>query len=128
MEYVYQQQSCPTNVTGVQVTINVLDSNGNYRTIGTTTSDGSGMFTFNWIPDIPGSYTVVADFAGTQSYYPSSAETSFIATEAATPAPTAVAQSNLASTTDLMTYMAVGVIAIIIAIAIVGFLMLRKHP
>lgn len=128
MEYVYQQQSCPTNVTGVQVTINVLDSNGNYRTIGTTTSDGSGIFTFNWIPDIPGSYIVVADFAGTQSYYPSSAETSFIATEAATPAPTAVAQSNLATTTDLMMYIVGASIAIIIAIAIATVLTLRKHP
>ena len=44
MEYVYMQQPCPASVTGVPVSIEVLDSNGNYRQIGTTTSDGSGTF------------------------------------------------------------------------------------
>jgi len=37
MGYVYQQMPLPTNFTGVQVALNVLDSNGNYRTIGTAT-------------------------------------------------------------------------------------------
>ena len=82
MEYVYMQQPMPTSTTGVPVSISVLDSNGNFREIGTTTSDGSGMFTFTWIPDIEGDYTVVASFAGSESYYPSSAETSFHASEA----------------------------------------------
>ena len=49
MEYVYMQQPCPTDVIGVPVDISVLDSNGNYRSIGSTTSDGSGMFTFTWM-------------------------------------------------------------------------------
>jgi hypothetical protein len=35
---------------------------------------------------------------------------------------------GLATTNDLMTYMAVSVVAIIIAIAIVGLLLLRKKP
>jgi outer membrane protein assembly factor BamB len=129
MEAVYEQQSMPTNVTGVPVSLYVLDSNHNYRQIGSTTSDASGMFTYTWTPDIPGDFTVYAVFAGSQSYYGSSAETSFYASAAApTVAPTATPQANLATTSDLMTYMAVGVIAIIIAIAIVGILMLRKHP
>ena len=38
MEFVYEQQPAPTNVTGVPVTISVIDSNGNNRTIGTTTT------------------------------------------------------------------------------------------
>jgi len=62
MEAVYMQQPLPTNSTGVPVTISVIDSNGNYRQIGSTTSDGSGMFTFTLIPDIPGNYTVIANF------------------------------------------------------------------
>ncbi len=129
MEYVYMQQPCPTNVTGVPVTLSVLDSNHNYRQIGSTTSDGTGMFTFTWTPDIPGDYTVVANFAGSESYYPSNAETSFTASSPApTAAPTVVPQANLATTTDLMTYMVASVIAIIIAIAIVGILLLRKRP
>ncbi len=54
----------------------------------------------------------------------------FMSVDAAAPtaAPTPVAQTNLATTSDLMTYMVVGIIAIIIAIAIVGVLILRKHP
>jgi hypothetical protein len=126
MEYVYMQKPKPTNATGVPVSIDVIDSNGNYRNIGTTTSDTSGTFSFNWTPDIPGSYTVIATFAGSESYWPSSSETSFAVDPAApTAAPTATPQANLATTGDLMTYMAIGVIAIIIAIAIV--LLLRKH-
>jgi hypothetical protein len=128
MEYVYMQQPCPTNVTGVPVSISVLDSNGNTRQIGSTTSDGSGMFTFTWTPDIPGDYTVYASFDGSESYYPTAAETSFHVSESVTPAPTAPPVSNLATTTDLMTYIAVAAIAIIIAVAVATVLLLRKHP
>ena len=127
MEYVYQQQLLPTNATGVPITISVIDSNNNFRSIGTTTSDTSGTFALNWTPDIPGNYTLIAEFAGSNSYYGSSAETHFYASTPATPTPTVTAQSNVATTTDVMTYITVGVIAIIIAIAIVGFLMLRKR-
>src|SRR3989337_4055466 len=75
MEYVYMQKPLPTNATGVTVFIDVLDSNGNYRNIGTTTSDLSGFFSFTWDPDIPGKCTVVATFGGTKSYYGSYSET-----------------------------------------------------
>jgi len=129
MEYVYMQQQCPTGVTGVPVAIDVLDSNGNYRNIGTTTSDGSGTFAFTWTPDITGDYTVIATFAGSDSYYPSNAETHFTASEAApTTAPTAAPVSNMATTTDLIMYIAVAAIAIIISVAIATVLILRKHP
>jgi hypothetical protein len=127
MAYLYMQKPEPTNTTGVPVSIDVIDSNGNYRTIGTTTSDASGAFSFQWTPDIPGKYTVIATFAGSTSYWPSSAESAFAVSEAPSVAPTATPQSNLATTADLMTYMVAVAIAIIIAIAIVGFLILRKH-
>jgi len=127
MEYVYMQQPMPTNVTGVPVTLSVLDANGNYRTIGTTISDGSGMFSFTWTPDIPGDFTVVASFEGTESYYPSSAETSFHASEVAssTIAPVEIQQSAA----DL--YFIPAVIGLFIAIIVVGvavILALRKRP
>ena len=74
MEYVYMQKPRPTNTTGVEVTISVVDANGNYREIGiTTTVDGT--FALNWKPDIEGQYTVYATFAGTESYWPSHATT-----------------------------------------------------
>jgi outer membrane protein assembly factor BamB len=127
MEYLYQQQPMPTNATGVPVTLSVIDSNGNYRQIGNTTSDATGTFGFTWTPDIPGQYTVIATFAGSQSYYASSAETYFYASApAATPAPTATPAASVVDT-----YFVPAVIAIIVVIIIgfaVLFLALRKRP
>ena len=128
MGYVYQQKPEPTNFTGVQVQLYVLDSNGNYRQIGTATTDENGMYSLTWAPDIAGNYTIYAEFAGTNGYWPSNAETHLYTTTATITTPIATAQSNLVNTSDLVTYMAAGVIAIIIAIAIVGVLMLRKRP
>lgn len=129
MDYIYQQQPLPSNITGVPITISVLDSNNNYRTIGTTTSNALGSYGFTWTPDIPGDFTIYASFAGSDSYYPSSAATQFYAgIPASTPVPTAIVQSNLATTRDLMLYIVGAAVAIIIAIAIVGVLMLRKRP
>jgi hypothetical protein len=127
MEYVYMQQPCPTNATGVPVSINVLDSNGNYRQIGSTTSDASGMFTFTWTPDISGEYSVTAIFAGSEAYYSSSAETSFFASEAptATPAPTQAPQSMADQ------YFVPAIAGLFVAIVVVGLLIilvLRKRP
>jgi hypothetical protein len=128
MEYVYMQKPKPTDATGVPVTLSVIDSNGNLRQIGSTTSDTSGMFTYTWMPDIQGNYTVIATFAGSQSYWGSSAETSFYASAVHATPTTTTSQTNLATTSDLMMYIAVGVVAIIIAIAVVGLLILRKRP
>ena len=127
MQTVYMQQPNPTNATGVPVTISVIDSNGNFRQIGSAKSDASGMFTLTWTPDIAGNYTVVANFEGTQSYYPSSAETSFFASS---PVLTASPQAVAAQPPTEM-YIAIGVVAIIIAVAIVGALMLtaiKRRP
>jgi hypothetical protein len=126
MGYVYQQKAFPTNFQGVEVTIDVLDSNNNYRTIGTTTTEASGNFRFTWTPDIPGDFTVIATFAGTNGYWPSYAEDGFTVMEelAATPEPTQAP----ASLADQYLLPATG--GIIAAIAIVGIvlaLLLRKR-
>jgi len=128
MEYAYQQQPFYNNITGVPVTLSVVDSNNNFRDIGTTTSDINGNFGFSWTPDISGDYQVIATFKGSNSYYPSSSSTYFTAGETPTHEPTTTPIQNYATPADLMTYLAAGVIAIIIAIAIVGLLILRKHP
>jgi outer membrane protein assembly factor BamB len=116
MEAVYEQQPMPADVTGVPVTFYVLDSNNNYRSIGTTTTDAAGTYGFTWAPDIPGDFKVVAVFAGSNSYYGSSAQTYFYASEApgATPQPTQ-APASLADQ-----YILPGIGGIIAAIAIVG--------
>jgi hypothetical protein len=119
MQYVYEQHPLPTNFTGVPVTISVLDSNNNYREIGHATTDASGTYQITWTPDISGTYTVYANFAGTNGYWPSNAETAFTVMEPSTP-PTATPQTSLATASDLMTYMAGAVAAIVIAIVVVG--------
>jgi outer membrane protein assembly factor BamB len=126
MLYVYKQFARPANATGVEVTLDVLDANGNYRNIGTATSDANGFYSFAWEPDIPGKYTVYARFAGSAGYYGSFAETAFVVDETpqATPEPT----PTPAPMTD-MYVLSIGAGAII-AIAVVGLviiLMLRKR-
>ena len=122
MEYVYMQKGRPTNTTGVPVTLSVVDSNGNYRDIGTTTSDADGFFSLNWKPDIEGKYTVYASFSGSESYWPSHAVTAFSVDPAAptsSPYPiTVVPQTEI--------YFVGTAVAIIAAIAVATLLILRK--
>ena len=84
MLYVYKQFTRPTNATGVEVTLSVLDANGNFRTIGTTTSSTDGFYSYAWTPDISGEYKVYANFAGSNAYYGSQAESAFTVEEAQT--------------------------------------------
>ena len=129
MEAVYMQQPMPTNITGVPVTLSVTDSNGNHYDIGTATTNAMGDYGLTWTPIISGNFTVTATFAGTQSYYGSSATTYFYASPAApTPAPTAPPITGLASTGTVMLGVAVVVIVIIICVAVLAVLMLRKRP
>jgi hypothetical protein len=128
MEYVYMQKARPMDTVGVPITMSVVDSNGNYRDIGTTTSDADGFFAFNWMPDIEGQYTVYASFAGSEGYWPSHAVASFVVDPAApTPPPT---DAPLQSAADM--YFVPAVAGIIVAIVIVGImlavLLLRKRP
>ncbi len=128
MLYAYKEFSRPTDATGVPVTLSVVDSNGNYREIGTTTSSADGFFSFNWKPDISGQYQVYASFGGSAAYYPSHAVTSFAVDPAhPTAAPT---ETPPQSTADMYFVPAIaGLFVLIIIVAIVlALLMLRKHP
>jgi len=126
MAYLYQQQPYPANATGVEVSLDVLDENGNYRNIGTATSDASGVFSYAWKPDIPGTYTVYATFAGSGAYYSSYAETAFVVDEApaATVEPTPAPQS---AADMYFIPMSIGIIVAIVVATIVIVLMLRKR-
>lgn len=117
------QKPKPTNGTGVPVSIDVVDANGNYRNIGNTTSDSSGMFSLTWTPDIDGTYYVIATFAGSESYYPSFAESSF-AVNAAAPTTSPYPVTTLPPTEM---YFAASTVAIIIAIAIATVLIIKKR-
>jgi len=126
MGYVYQQKPCPSNFTGVPVTISVLDSNGNNRAVGTATTDANGAFHFTWKPDISGDYTLYATFAGTNGYWPSNAETAFNVMEASatvTPVPTPAS-----SVADQYFIPAIaGLFVFVAIIAVVIILVLRKR-
>jgi outer membrane protein assembly factor BamB len=125
MEAVYMQQPMPTNVTGVPVTISVLDSNHNTRVIGTTTTNSFGTFAYTWTPNILGNYTLTATFAGSNSYYGSSADTYFYAS--APPATTATPAASVANTYFVPAIAGLFVL-IIIVLALVVLSMLRKRP
>ena len=127
MEYVYMQQPKPTNTTGVPVTLSVVDSNGNYRQIGTATTNADGFYSFQWTPDITGKYTVYATFDGSESYWPSHTVNAFTVGE---PESTATPASTPAqSIADL--YFLPAIIGVIVAIIVVGAvlaLLVTKKP
>jgi hypothetical protein len=124
MEHLYMQKSAPTNATGVTVSIDVIDANGNFRNIGSTTSDVSGVYSFVWEPDIPGKFTVIATFAGSEAYGSSYAETAFNVVDV----PQADSEPIVIPQAPVELYFAASTIAIIIALAIVALLLLRKRP
>lgn len=74
MEYLYEQQSLPSNITGVKVHLTAFDPNNNTEDLGYVTSDASGLFHLSWTPPVPGEYVVTASFAGSASYGPSLAK------------------------------------------------------
>jgi len=128
MGYVYQQQAEPTDFTGVQVQLAVLDSNGNHYPIGYATTDQSGTYSLTWTPPIPGNFTIYATFAGTNGYWPSTAETHIYAgSPPPTPPPTASPPSGLASTGTVELGIAAVIIVIVICVAVLAVLMLRKR-
>ena len=128
MQYLYMQQSMPTNVTGVPVTLTYIDPNNNTGTINTAISDVSGSYATAWTPAVPGMYTIIATFAGSNSYGSSSAETHVNVQSA--PAATAAPTSTPTSVADMYFVPAIAAIVVLLAIIIVvlAVLMLRKHP
>ncbi len=127
MEHVYQDQPLPLDTTGVPITLNVVDSNGNYRTIGTTVSTANGAFGYTWTPDIPGEYMLYASFGGSNSYWPTTAETSFYAGEPAAPAsPQPTQPAGMADQYFLPSV--IGIALLIIVCFAITILLLRKRP
>ena len=114
----------PTNVTGVDVTLQAVDPNGNIVNIGTVTSDQSGVFKKLWTPEVPGEYTIWAKFAGSQSYGGSSAETAVGISEASSATTSPPPQSG--SVDNTWTIIGMGIV-LLIAIVIIGVLVLRKR-
>jgi hypothetical protein len=128
MGYVYQQKPMPTTFKGVPVTVDVLDSNGNYRNIGTATTTSSGTYSLIWTPDISGSYQVIATFHGTNAYWGSYSQATFdvMNAPATTTAPTPVPVST--SEQYFVPAIAGLFVLVIVGFAVLALLMLRKRP
>jgi hypothetical protein len=128
MEYLHMQHPIDgvnheAQMTGVHVTLTAIDSNGNGVDIGVvTTSAYYGTFEKAWTPPNEGTYKVIATFAGDDSYGSSAASTAVSvgpATETPQPPETPVIPDY--------TWTIIGTgIAVIIAVAIVGLLLLLR--
>ena len=126
MAYMFQQRPKPTDAMGVEVKLETLDPNGNFYEIGNATSDINGNYGFAFTPDVPGTYQIIATFAGSGAYGGSSATTYLTVDEAPQASPTAPPPPP--SMADI--YIVPGIVGIIIAIVAVGLvlvLMLRKR-
>ena len=90
MEYMFHQRPMPANAIGVPVTLTAIDPNGNLVNVGNTTSDKYGNFGLSYTPEVPGTYQIIATFAGSNSYGPSASTTYLTVGEGptSTPAPT----------------------------------------
>jgi hypothetical protein len=125
MEYIHMQNQIPANVTGVPVSIDAVDPNGNYIHIADVTSDMSGTYSYMWTPDISGKYTVTATFMGDDSYGSSYVETAVGVVQA--PQASAAPTATPIAMPPFEMYFAGSTIAIIVAIVLVAFLF-RKRP
>ncbi len=127
MEYLHAQQPIDgkyhnATVTGVPVTLLVLDQTGAITTIGSTSSDMSGTFAYQWTPPGEGVYRITATFPGDDSYGSSWAETGL----SVGPAPTEITIPEQATPPDYTMPLIAGFLAVIIAVAIVGILVIKK--
>ena len=128
MEYMFKQRPMPSNAKGVEVSLDAIDPNNNYIHIGTVTSDITGAYGFVWEPEVPGTYQIIATFAGSAAYGPSFAQT-YMGVEDVVPDRGAPVSEQTLPPFEM--YVLYATIAIIIAIAIVGLIlvrMLKKQP
>ena len=70
MEYLYQQQAKPTDATGVPVSIDAIDPNGNLVHLGDTHSDSNGQYAFladqSMLTAGTGTYTITGNIQRNQ--------------------------------------------------------------
>ena len=122
----YKQFGHSASLTGVPVTLDVTDANGNYRTIGTTTTDSTGHFGFAWTPDIEGGYTISATFAGSKAYYGAHTET-FINVGVAGASPTATVAPPSSMVEQWFIPGIIAVIAVVIIVGAILAIMMRRR-
>ena len=127
MNYLHMQNATlinsPPAPEGVPVELRALGSDGTLVDLGTVTTNSYGQFSLMWAPPKADKYTVYAAFAESESYWSSSAATA-LGVEAAQESPKA--PESPVNNSEVITYVVVGVVAIITAIAVATVLLLRK--
>jgi hypothetical protein len=118
----------PTNATGVKVTLDVIDANGNYRNIGETTTDLTGAYSYHMATRYTRKIHNTCILLRLRLIWQFLAQTAIQVDEVTPPSATPIADTAQSMTDTYV--LAVGA-AIIVAIAIVGAVivtMLRKRP
>jgi len=117
MNYLHMQMELPSNTTGVPINLSAVAPDGTVTTIATVTSDVAGNFAYLWTPAASGTYTVVANFAGSTSYWPAFAETAVGVTAAPSATPTSQAEAAAPDNTMVLYgILVVVILALVISI------------
>ncbi len=109
--------------------LTAIADDGSVTDIGSVTTNGYyGTFGTSWTPPKEGEYTIMASFAGDDSYGSSSAATTFSVGPAPTVAPTvnpsiAAPVDYMPTLTGILAAVVVAIVVSVIALAVV----LRKH-
>jgi outer membrane protein assembly factor BamB len=127
MEYLYMDQPMPTDAKGVTVTLDAIDPNGNYISIGKATSDMNGFYSYKWTPEHEGKYTIIATFEGSESYWSSYAETAIGVDPAPSAAQPIEPEEPAAAFALGTTELAIIAVVIIAVVGVVAFWALRKR-
>ena len=127
MGYVYQQKPEPTNFTGVQVSLTVVDPNNNTFNVATPTTTLDGTYSYVYTPTVPGTYTMYATFSGTNGYWSSLAMTTFDVGSATTSATPAVSNAPASNTNTYVIGSAIAIIIVLIIIGALNLLSMKKR-
>jgi hypothetical protein len=128
MEYLYMQQPCPASYTGVPVKLEAFGEDGSYVDIGYVTSDPYGNFMATWTPPDEGLYTVMATFAGSDSYWSSYAATGLSVGPAEAPSVPIEPEEPTAEAPLITTEIAILIAVVAVAvIGVVAYWALRKR-
>lgn len=127
MEYLFMQQSYPANATGVPVHLATIDPNGNYFDIGTVTSDINGNYGIPFTPSVPGTYQILATFAGSNAYGPSTASTYIAVADVPTVAQVTTTPQPVSVTETYFIPAIVGLFVFVAIMFVVTILLLRKR-
>jgi outer membrane protein assembly factor BamB len=128
MQYLYHQGPKPANASGVVVSLDTIDPNGNYVHIGNATSDSSGNFGLPYTPNVPGTYQIIATFAGGASYGPSTSTTYMTVNspqQTTITVPPPIAQS--VADTYFVPAVAGLLVVMIVGFGVMGFLLIKKR-